>query len=202
MPVLDGFQLLKTIRESPKYKHIPVVLLTSGNSDDNRKLGLDRGADAFVGKPFNPDMLQSVITNVLGRDEAIKDYSNSAYSAMDRFLGVEISKDDRALFTEITDIISSNIDNDRLCMDFIAEKLSISKMQLYRKFKACLDITPIEYIKTLRLEKAEKLLKTTTRTVQQIMYDCGFNSKTYFYKEFAKKYGVTPKQYRDEVRID
>ncbi len=200
MPVMDGFQLLKTIRENPKYKHIPVVLLTSGNSDDNRKLGLDRGADAFVGKPFNPDMLQSVITNVLGRDEAIKDYSNSAYSAMDRFLGVEISKDDRALFTEITDIISNNIDNDQLCMDFIAEKLSISKMQLYRKFKACLDITPVEYIKTLRLEKAERLLKTTTRTVQQIMYDCGFNSKTYFYKEFAKKYGVTPKQYRDNAK--
>ncbi len=199
MPVLDGFQLLKTIRENPKYKHIPVVLLTSGNSDDNRKLGLDRGADAFVGKPFNPDMLMSVISNVLGRDEAIMDYSNSAYSAMDRFLGVEISKDDRALFTDITDIISNNIDNDQLCMDFIAEKLSISKMQLYRKFKTCLDITPVEYIKTLRLEKAERLLKTTTRTVQQIMYDCGFNSKTYFYKEFAKKYGVTPKQYRDNA---
>lgn len=128
------------------------------------------------------------------------DYSNSAYSAMDRFLGVEISKDDRALFTEITDIISDNIDSDKLCMDFIAEKLSISKMQLYRKFKTCLDITPVEYIKTLRLEKAERLLKTTTRTVQQIMYDCGFNSKTYFYKEFAKKYGVTPKQYRDNAR--
>ncbi len=200
MPVMDGFQLLKTLRENPQYKHIPVILLTSGNSDDSRKTGLERGADAFIGKPFNPDILQSVISNVLGRDEAVMDYSNSSYSAMDRFLGMEISKEDRALFTEITDVISSNIDNDQLCMEFIAEKVSISKMQLYRKFKSCLGITPVDYIKTLRLEKAERLLKTTARTVQQIMYDCGFNSKTYFYKEFAKKYGVTPKQYRDNAK--
>ena len=197
MPEMDGFQLLRAIRENKMYRHIPVVMLTSENSEDNRKLALDKGADAFVGKPFDPNMLYSVIANLLGRDSAIIEYSNSALSAMDRFLGEEISKEDKALFSKVTEVIDKNMDSDKLCIDFIAEKVSVSKMQLYRKFKSCLNTTPVEYIRTLRMEKAEKLLKTTTMTVQQIMYACGFNSKTYFYREFAKNYGVTPKQYRE-----
>lgn len=198
MPVMDGFKLLRSIRENDVLKHIPVILLTSENSEDNRRLGLDRGADAFVGKPFNPDILKATVNNFLGRNEALLQYSNSAYSALDSFRGHEMSKEDKALLTEVTEIIMKNLDNEQLCIDFIAEQAGISKMQLYRKVKSCIGLTPVEYIKTLRLEKAEKLLKSTTRTVQQIMFDCGFNSKTYFYREFAKKYdGLTPKQFRE-----
>lgn len=198
MPVMDGFRLLRSIRENEVLKHIPVILLTSENSEDNQRLGLDRGADAFVGKPFNPDILKATVNNFLGRNEALLRYSNSAYSALDSFRGHEMSKEDKALLTEVTEIIMKNLDNEQLCIDFIAEQAGISKMQLYRKVKSCIGLTPVEYIKTLRLEKAEKLLKNTTRTVQQIMFDCGFNSKTYFYREFAKKYdGLTPKQFRE-----
>ena len=198
MPKMDGFQLLKSVRGNEVFKHIPVVLLTSGNSDDNRKLGLDRGADAFIGKPFDPEILISTVTNLLGRDEAVRDYSSSAYSALDTFRGVEISKEDKTLLIGLTNVIIKNIDSDALCMDFVAEQLGVSKMYLYRKVKGNLGLTPIEYIKTLRLEKAEKLLKSTSGTVQQIMFDCGFNSKTYFYRMFDKKFGTTPKQYREK----
>ncbi len=200
MPVMDGFQMLKRMRENKALEHIPLVLLTSSNSDDNKRIGLDHGADAFIGKPFSPDILLSVIANKLGRDEAILRYTNSAYSAMDRFRGIEMSKEDKEALTLMTDIIQKHLDSETLCMDFIANEMSISKMKLYRMVKSCLNTTPVEYIKTLRLEKAEKLLVGTSQTVQQIMYECGFNTKTYFYREFDKKYGCTPKQYRDKAK--
>lgn len=200
MPQMDGFQMLKRMRQNKALEHIPLVLLTSSNSDDSKRIGLDHGADAFIGKPFSPDILMSVIANKLGRDEAILRYTNSPYSAMDRFRGVEMKKEDKEALTRMTDIIQTHIDSERLCMDFIADEMSISKMKLYRMVKSCLGTTPVEYIKTLRLEKAAKLLVGTSQTVQQIMYECGFNTKTYFYREFDKKYGCTPKQYRDDAK--
>lgn len=197
MPVMNGFELLRKIRENDVFNHIPVILLTSEKSDDNMKYGLAKGADAFVGKPFDPGILQATVTNLLGRDEAVLKYSSSAYSALDVFHGRKMAKEDKKLLTDFTNVILQNIDNGDLRIDGIVEQLNISKMQLYRKVKSGLGMTPVEYIKELRLEKAERLLKSTSRTVQQIMFDCGFNSKTYFYREFAKKYGSTPKQFRD-----
>ena len=82
----------------------------------------------------------------------------------------------------------------------ISEETAMGKMTLYRKVKELLDMTPTEYIRHLRLEKAENLLKTTNKTVQEIMFECGFNSKTYFYREFAKKYHLTPKEYAKQFR--
>ncbi|MGM9736659.1 MAG: response regulator [Candidatus Cryptobacteroides sp.] len=200
MPQMDGFQLLKRVRQDKALEHIPIVLLTSSNSDDSKRMGLDHGADAFISKPFSPDILLSLISNKLGRDEAILRYTNSPYSAMDRFRGIEMKKEDKEALTKMTDIIQKHIDSESLCMDFIADEMSMSKMKLYRMVKSCLGTTPVEYIKTLRLEKAAKLLVGTSQTVQQIMYECGFNTKTYFYREFDKKYGCTPKQYRDEAK--
>jgi AraC-like DNA-binding protein len=75
--------------------------------------------------------------------------------------------------------------------------MAISKMQLYRKIKELIDQTPTEFIRNIRLNHAEKMLKSTNKTVQEIMYDCGFNNKTYFYREFAKKFQQTPKEYRN-----
>ncbi|MGM9753251.1 MAG: response regulator [Candidatus Cryptobacteroides sp.] len=201
MPGMDGFRLLKSIRENKAYEHIPFILLTSNNTEDNERLGLEHGADSFIAKPFSPDILLARISNLIERDEAVLRYSNSSLSALDRFRGKEVSKEDGQFLEKLTALIDKYMDSDKLCMDFLADEMAVSKMQMYRKVKQYLEITPVEYIKLLRLEKAEKLLVGSNRTVQQIMFDCGFNSKTYFYREFSKKYGTTPKQYRESSKI-
>ena len=81
-------------------------------------------------------------------------------------------------------------------MTFLSEECSISQMQLYRKVKELLQMTPVEYIKTLRMERAEDLLTSTSMSVQEVMHECGFSSKSYFFKEFATKFGCTPGEYR------
>lgn len=91
-----------------------------------------------------------------------------------------------------------HIDDENLSLDYIAIEIGISKMQLYRNTKDIINQSPIEFIRSIRLNHAHKLLVTTNKTVQEIMYDCGFNNKTYFYREFAKKFQQTPNEYRKQ----
>ena len=100
------------------------------------------------------------------------------------------------MLSAITEIILSHLDEDSLNAEMIAFELSISKIQLYRKLKSTVNMTTTEYIRNVRLEQACHLLKTSNMSVQEVMYACGFMTKTYFYREFQKKYGATPGEFR------
>ncbi|MDD3079741.1 MAG: two-component regulator propeller domain-containing protein [Paludibacter sp.] len=199
MPVMDGVEFMKIMKQQELTRHIPIILLSSKSTIENQIEGLETGADAYLGKPFHPRYLEATIESLLHRNKAILDYSDSPYSAVELYEGNIIKKEDKILITNITEIIYSNLDNDKLSLDLIANETAISKMQLYRKMKEILGLTPTEYIRSIRLKQAEKLLKTTNKTVQEIMYLCGFNNKAYFYREFLKKYHATPKEYRNQL---
>lgn len=147
-------------------------------------------------EPTNPRHPMATVNNLMDREKAIIDYSRSANAAMQKFGGNVVKKEDRELILRVTDLIISNMNNGKLNMTFLSEECSISQMQLYRKVKELLQMTPVEYIKTLRMERAEDLLKSTSMSVQEVMYECGFSSKSYFFKEFATKFGCTPGEYR------
>ena len=142
-----------------------------------------------------------MIDSLLHRNKAVLDYSESPYSAVDQLEGKIIRKEDKDLVVKITSIIYDHIDNESLSLDYIAGELALSKMQLYRKIKELLGQTPTEYIRSIRLKHAEKLLKTTSKTVLEIRYLCGVNNKAYFYREFAKKYHDTPNEYRKKLSL-
>lgn len=196
MPVMGGVEFIKKVKSNELTRHIPIILLSAKNSVENQIEGIENGADAYLGKPFHPRYLTAVIDSLIGRGEVIMDYSKSALSAVDQFKGNVVKKEDMETITKITEIIYENISNEALSIDQIANEMNISKMKLYRKIKDIVDMTPTEYIRSIRLDKAECLLKTTNKTVQEIMFECGFNSKTYFYREFSKKFNLTPKEYR------
>jgi AraC-like DNA-binding protein len=136
---------------------------------------------------------------LLHRNKAVLDYNESSYAALEQFEGKFIHREDKDLMLHITKIINDHIDNEALSLDFIANETAFSKMQLYRKIKEITEFTPTEYIRSIRLKQAEKLLKTTNKTVQEIMYNCGFNNKAYFYREFSKKHHLTPKEFRSQL---
>jgi signal transduction histidine kinase/ligand-binding sensor domain-containing protein/DNA-binding response OmpR family regulator len=198
MPVMDGVEFLKIMKGQELTRHIPVILLSSKSTIENQIEGIEVGADAYLGKPFHPRHLEVIISNLLHRNKAILDYSESPYMAVEQFEGKLVKIEDKDLITNATQIIYQHLDNEKLSMDFLSNELAMSKMQLYRKMKDIIELTPTEYIRSVRLKQAEKLLKTTNKTVQEIMYSCGFNNKTYFYREFAKKYHLTPKEYRNK----
>jgi signal transduction histidine kinase/ligand-binding sensor domain-containing protein/DNA-binding response OmpR family regulator len=198
MPVMNGVEFVKIMKGQELTRHIPIILLSSKSSVESQIEGLEVGADAYLSKPFHPRHLEAIIENLLHLNKAILDYSESTYAALEQFEGKLVHKEDKDLMLRITKIIHDQIDNESLSLDFIASETAISKMQLYRKMKELIGQTPTEYIRSIRLKQAEKLLKSTNKTVQEIMFICGFNNKAYFYREFAKKFHLTPKEYRNQ----
>ena len=196
MPDMNGIEFVKTMKKHELTRHIPIILLSSKAAIENQIEGLELGADAYLGKPFHPRHLDAMIESLLNRNKAVLEFSESAYASMEQFEGKLIKKEDNELILNITKLVIEHLDDENLTLDSIAAEMAISKMQLYRKIKELIDQTPTEFIRTIRLNHAEKLLKTTNKTVQEIMYDCGFNNKTYFYREFAKRFKQTPKEYR------
>lgn len=197
MPEMNGIQLLAEVKKDPVLARIPFILLSAENSVEEQINGIQGGADAYLGKPFNPSYLLATLDNLIGRAKSLIDYGNSTYSALDSMLGRNIAKEDKQLVYKITSAIRENLDTDTLSIDYIAQECGLSRMQLYRKTKDLLNMSPIEYVQEIRLDYATKLLKSTNKTIQEIVYQCGFNNKTYFYKSFSKKYGMTPKAYRE-----
>ena len=196
MPGMDGLQLRKRMREDKHLGHIPFLLLSGESAVDTQIEALENGVDAYVSKPFHPRHLLARINRLLNRDTEIIEYSQSAQASVQQFAGKEMKKSDMNLLSAITEIILSHLDEESLSAEMIAGELSMSKIQLYRKLKATVDMTTTEYIRNVRLEQAQHLLRTSNLSVQEVMYACGFMTKTYFYREFQKKYGETPGEFR------
>lgn len=159
---------------------------------------MENGADAYLDKPFHPGHLLARIHRLLARDAEVIAYSRSAQASVEQFAGKEMKKSDRDLLQSITEVMVNRLDDESLSGADVATALSISEMQLYRKLKALAGMTPTEYLRNLRLERAAGMLRSGNKTVQEIMYSCGFVSKTYFFREFAKRYGLSPGAYRRE----
>jgi len=198
MPVMNGVEFVKKIRSSDHTKHIPVIFLSAKSDIESQIEGYAIGADAFLNKPFNIRHLEVLIASLLNKTKTLSEYSSSPSFALEQYEGRIMHKEDKELLLHITETVYDNIDNENLSMDFIANEIAISKMQLYRKIKEVTGMTPTEYIRSIRLNHAEKLLKTTNKTVQEIMYQSGFNNKAYFYREFSKRYRLTPGEYRKQ----
>ncbi|MBO4447092.1 MAG: response regulator [Bacteroidales bacterium] len=200
MPEMDGVALLKALRDDPRTKHIPFILLSGKGTDKTPIEAMENGADAYLDKPFHPGHMLARIHRLLKRDEEVIAYSRSAHSAVEQFAGKEMKKADRELLKSITEVILSHLDDEALTSSAVAESVTISEMQLYRKLKSLTGMSPTEYIRNLRLEHAAQLLRTSNKTVQEIMYSCGFVTKTYFFREFSRRYGTSPGNYRRDSR--
>ena len=200
MPVMDGVAFIKALRSDARTRHIPFIILSSKGTANTPIEALENGADAYLEKPFNPRHLLARIGRLLGRDAEVIAYSKSARASIEQFAGKEMKTADRDLLKAITEVILSRLDDETLSGTDVADAVSISEMQLYRKLKSLVNMTPTEYIRHLRLDRAAHLLLSTNKNVQEIMYACGFVTKTYFFREFSKRYSMSPGEYRRSQR--
>lgn len=198
MPNVDGIELLKYLKSNEITSHIPLVFLTYKNDIEDKVCGYEMGGDAYIPKPFHPAHLKAVVHQLLASRSLLKEYYNSSLSTSDVYSGNVVDAEDKKFMVQLTKLIEDNMTDEHLSPEFICEKLFISHTQLYRKLKDISQMTPSEFIRKIRLERAAHQLATTTLTVQEIMYLSGFNNKSYFYREFAKVYHVTPSEYRNK----
>jgi signal transduction histidine kinase/DNA-binding response OmpR family regulator/ligand-binding sensor domain-containing protein len=201
MPNLDGISLTKQLKQNGHTMHIPLIILSAKNATDEKIEGIESGADAYVTKPFDAHYLKTVIKQLLANKEKMLEYYNSSASAYDFYQGELIQTEERNFLQAAIKIIDENIDKTGFLPENLASALQVSGRDLYRKFKELNQPPPKDFIKRQRIAYAARLLRTTTLTIQEVMYKTGFSNRSHFYKEFSKRYNLKPKEYRMENKI-
>ena len=194
MPKVDGFALLRQIKEDVETSHIPVILLTARLSEEVRTEGYEQGADAYLTKPFRMEMLQARIRNLLEeREKRIRSFSGTAEVSP---MHVTITTVDQKLMARITEKLEANMDNPEYSVEQMASDVGMHRMNLYRKIQSLYGMTPSEFIRTMRLKRAAQILSDDPNlNVSEVADMVGFNTPKYFTKYFKELFGVLPSQY-------
>jgi YesN/AraC family two-component response regulator len=198
MPEMTGIELCKKLKKDVRTSHIPVVLLTALSGDEEQIKGLEIGANDYMTKPFNFEILLSKIKNILTLRDT---YKRTYKKQMDvQLQETPLQNEDEKLLRKIVDYIEMNISNDSLSVEELSRQMNMSRVSLYKKVLMLTDKTPVEFIRSIRLEKAVYLLESSQMTISQIGYEVGFNSPKYFTKAFKDEYNTTPSAYASSVR--
>ena len=193
MPVMDGLEMCRRVKEATATSHVPVILLTSQAYENQRAEGYDCGADAYITKPFSSVVLLSRVRNLLDGRKRLKFIYGSAGEQEDK-----IQTDSDSLFMNaFRRAVHEHLSDSSLNVETVSAALGLSRVQLYRKVKSLTGSSPVEIIRLTRLKRAEHLLKTTDKTVSEISYDVGFSSPSYFSKCFKDFFGIVPGEVRD-----
>ena len=197
LPDFDGISMMKQIKSDRRTSHIPFILLSAKNTPEEQTEGIAAGAEAYIVKPFNVEYLLSVSKHLLQRQNTLKDYYRSAISAYEFMDGKFIHKEYKDFFEKIIFVINENLTNPDFSTEQLASELGLSSRHLYRRLKIITDQTPADLIRAYRMAVVEKLLVTSRYSVDEIMFKAGFNNRGSFYQSFLKKFGTTPKKYRE-----
>jgi len=200
MPEMDGNTLCSKIKSSPTTSHIPVILLTAKNRDEDQLEGLETGADAYIVKPFNLEILRRTIINLINTHRMLQLKFGRNDDLEQQVEEVKMKSPDDKLLDRVMTVINKNLSNSDLSVDGIADEVGISRVHLHRKMKELTGQTPHDFIRNIRLKQAAHLLANQNMNITEVMYACGFNNSASFSTIFKKFYGLSPRDYMREHR--
>lgn len=209
MPVMDGLECCRRIKSEVSTSHIPVLMLTACSMDEQRIQGYDSGADGYLSKPFNADVLRSRCASLIANRKRIKVLWQGDATVMMKekaTTGDEARKElpksdiDNEFYGRFLNLLDEEMGNPDLSVDWIASKMGLERSQFYRKIKALTNYSPVELIRRLRLKKARTLLTSTDKSISEIGYEVGFSTPAYFTKCYREAYGETPSEARAKLR--
>lgn len=194
MPGMNGFELTKRLKNSFETSHIPIILLTALSTDENVLEGTESGADAYITKPFSPQLLMARILQLLNQREILRQkfgkVPQEIRSAMLR------NEQDSLFVKRLDSIVYSRLGEQDLSVDKVAGLLHLGRTIFYKKVRGTTGYTPNEYIRVIRLRKAAELLKKGEKNVSEVAYAVGFDNPYYFSKCFKEQFGMPPSHYR------
>lgn len=193
MDVMDGYTLCKKIRENISTSHIPIILLTAHTLDEQKLIGFESGADAFIPKPFNEEILKIRVKKLVENREKIKDYFQKNLTFGDR--KDKVADIDKSFIEKFRKIVEENLIDTDLNVDEIGRSIGLSRVQLYRKIKSLTNYAPNELVRIIRLKASENMLLQSDKSVSEIAYDTGFSSPSYFTKCFKEYFNESPSDF-------
>lgn len=193
MPTMDGYELCKRLKNDERTSHIPILLLTAMHSKENELKGLTAGADDYITKPFDISVLQAKVENLHSIRDSLKEkYTGTIVLEPSN---VVITSPDERFLKKAIDVVEANISDYELNIEGFAQKVGVSRMQLYRKLHALTNMTVKEFIRHIRLKRATQLLVQQKMNISEIAYGVGFKDLSHFRKCFKKEYGMSAKEY-------
>ncbi len=199
MPVSDGYELSRKVRENEMLCHIPIIMVTAKITHESRVRGLEAGADAYLEKPFHEDELRVRVGKLIEHNRRLRELYSQAIECDEAPKAKEVSVADSEFLGRVTEKFQANMADGKIDYDAFASDLCVTRVQLNRKIKAITGYTTTEYLLLLRLKHAKELLKTTDLPIVEVALECGVDNISYFGSLFKKHVGVTPMQYRGKV---
>ncbi len=193
MPEMDGISLVQKLKADKRTMHIPVILLTALTAEEQQIAGLETGANDYITKPFNVEVLHVKIRNLLHLNDTLK----STYTRQIKVLTPEttVESADVKLLSHITSYLEENLTDSQLSVERLSKEVGMSRSTLYNKLLELTGQTPVEYIRSYRLEKAAGLLEKSDMTIAEIAYQVGFSTPNYFARSFKTKFNMLPSEF-------
>ena len=195
MPGINGIELSKKIKENIDSSHIPVVILTAKTGDENQIEGLYSGADIYLKKPVNKQILLLSLSNLFKQQARIREYYAKHYFAQTNDTETSINKRDAEFMKQLTEVIEKNLSNADIDVLQIASTLAMSRRTLYSKVKALTGQSVVEFIRNYRLRKAAQILAEEDISISMVMDRVGIDNASYFSRIFKKEFGESPSEF-------
>ncbi|MDR1981475.1 MAG: response regulator [Tannerellaceae bacterium] len=198
MPVMDGFDLCNAVKNDINFSHIPFIILTAQHNLQSRLTGLNNGADAYIEKPFSIELLTGQVANLLKSREIL----NRTYleKPLTSTLSLAPSPIDEIFLDKFNHYIEANLTNEHLTVEILASEMHMSASSLYRKVKGLSGLSPVDFIRVVRLKKAVQLIQGGETRISEVAFKTGFSSPAYFSTCFQKQYGKSPSGFIKEKR--
>ena len=195
MQRINGIELSKKIKENIDSSHIPVVILTAKTGDENQIEGLYSGADIYLKKPVNKQILLLSLSNLFKQQARIREYYAKHYFAQTNNTDTSINKRDAKFMKQLTEVIEKNLSNADIDVLQIASTLAMSRRTLYSKVKALTGQSVVEFIRNYRLRKAAQILAEEDISISMVMDRVGIDNASYFSRIFKKEFGESPSEF-------
>ncbi len=190
----DGFEISRTLKKDLRTSHIPIIILTAQSNKESVIQGMQAGVDQYLTKPFSLSVLRQSLSSLLFNREKLRYYyTNNIYRVEPESKFGTLEQD---FISRMNTHIMQNMDDPKFSVEELADKLHVSRVQLYRKVKAILGMSISDHINNMRLEKAATMLRESEMNISEIAYSLGFSSPNYFSTAFKNKFGVSPKEYK------
>ena len=199
MPSLNGFSVCRILKEHISTSHIPLILLTALSLDEQKAIGFESGADAYISKPFNATILKIRIRKLIENRRKIREsFDNQWFQDGKRSL---VAQTEQTFINKFRAYVEQNIQREELGVDEIARHLGFSRAQLYRKIKSVTNYSPLELIILTRLRYSRNLMLVNKKSISEAAYESGFSSPSHFTKTFRKYYGQSPSDFIKETKV-